>query len=107
MADMNGQEVVVQISWVLGVERIRTLAAIPLTLIPVLIREFHLFPRDAPNDEFLWWPREKKGLCGGVDGVDVFYDIRGGKKRARVSEGSEGDAIQLEKFHLRQLALWI
>jgi hypothetical protein len=98
---------VVQISGVLRAERVRTLTAVPLTLVPVLVRKFDLLPGDTPNNELLWWSWEKKGLCGGIDGVDVLDDVRGGEKRTRFSEGGERYAVQLEEFHLRQFALWV
>ena len=97
----------VKFSRILRVERVRTLTTIPLAFIPVLIREFDLFPGDTPNDEFLRWSREKKSLCGRVDDVDVFDDIRRGKERTRFRERSEGDAVQLEEFHLRELAFGV
>ena len=98
---------VVEFSRVLSTGRIRTLTAVPLTFVPVLVRKFDLFPRDTPNDEFLWWSWEKKGLCGGVDDINVLDHIRGGEKRARLSKRSEGHTVQLEEFHLGQLAFGV
>ena len=98
---------VVEFSRVLSTGRIRTLTAVPLTFVPVLVRKFDLFPGDTPNDEFLRWSWEKKSLCGRVDDVDVFDDVRRSKERTRFSKGSEGDAVQLEEFHLRELAFGV
>jgi len=98
---------VVEISRVLNTGRVRTLAAVPLAFVPVLARKFDLFPRDTPNNEFLWRSWEKKGLCGGVDDVDVLNHVRRSEKRARLTERSKGHAVQLEEFHLGQLAFGV
>ena len=98
---------VVQISRVLCAERVRALTVVPLALISILVRNFGLFPCNTPNDELLWWSWEKKGLGRGVDDVDVLDDVCGGEKRAHFREGSEGHTVQLEEFHLRQLALGV
>ena len=107
MGEVGGQYMVVQISRVLRTERVRTLTTVPLAFIPVLVRKFDLFPCDTPNNEFLWWPWKEKGLCRGVNDVDVLDDVRGGEKWARFSKGGEGHAVQLEEFHLGQLALGV
>ena len=105
--EVGRQYVVVQIPGVLSAERVRTLTVVPLALILVLVRKFDLFPRDAPNNELLWWPREKKGLCRGVDDIDVLDDVCGSEKWAHFTKGGESYAVQLEEFHLRQLALGV
>jgi len=101
IAKVNRQHMIVQITRTLGAKRVLTLTAVPLTPVPVLVRKFDLLPRDTPNDEFLGRSWEKEGLCGGVDDVDVLDDVRRGEKWTRFSKGSEGYAVQLEKFHLR------
>ena len=107
VVDMDGQDVVVQISWVLGAERVRALTAIPLALIPVLVGKFDLLPCNTPNDELLRRSREKKSLRRGVDDVDILNDICGGKKRARFHERCKGGVVQLEEFDLSQLAFGV
>ena len=107
MDQVGRQHMVVQVPGVLRTERVRALAAVPMALIPVLVRKFDLFPRDPPNNELLWWPWEKESLCGGIDCIYILNDIRGGEKGARFAKGREGYAVQLEEFHLRQLALGV
>jgi len=107
MDKVGRQHVVVEVPRVLCTKWVRTLAAVPKAFIPVLVREFDLFPRDPPNNELLWWSREKKGLCGGVDRIDVLDHVRRGEKWARFAKGREGYTVQLEEFHLCQLAFGV
>jgi len=107
MGEVGRRHMVVQISGVVRAERVRTLTTVPLAFIPILVRKFDLFPCDTPNNEFLRWPWKEKGLCRGVDDIDVLDDIRGGEKWACFSKGGEGHAVQLEEFHLGQLALGV
>ena len=104
---VDRQDMVVQISWVLGAERVRALTAIPLAFIPVLIRKLDLFPRNTPNDELLRRSREKESLGRGVDDVDILDHVCGGKKRARFHEGCESRVVQLEELDLSQLAFGV
>ena len=75
---------VVRISGLSGSERVWTLTATPLVVMPALIRAFDPFLLNTPSDELLRQPLEK-GLRKTVDYVDILGPLgaRGGRSSAK------------------------